>query len=238
MARLARLVVPGLPHLVTQHASPRAGGGRGRVFAGDDDYALYRDLLAEACAEAKVEVWAWCLLPGEARLILVPSNEDGLRRALAVAHRRYAGSLHKRRGKTGQFWRARFNSVVMDDAYLAAALRDLLQAPVKARLVRRPKDWRWSSARAHLDRRDDGLTKRSRLGKRFGSFRDVMAAAPDAAALARIEAALTVGRPVGDDAFMTQLERLTGRRLKPAKRGPKPRRRKRRVKGSSAGSRG
>lgn len=222
MARLARLVVPGLPHLVTQHASPRAGGGRGRVFAGDEDYALYRDLLADACAEAGVEVWAWCLLPGEARLILVPTDEDGLRRALAVAHRRYAGALHKRRGKTGQFWRGRFNSVVMDESYLAVAVRDLLLAPVKARLARRPKDWRWSSARAHLDRRDDGLTKRSRLGRRVGAFRDFLAAPADAAAVARLQAALTVGRPIGDDAFMTHLERLSGRRLKPAKRGPKP----------------
>lgn len=224
MARLARLVVPGLPHLVTQHASPRAGGGRGRVFAGDDDYALYRDLLAESCADAKVEVWAWCLLPGEARLILVPSDEDGLRRALAVAHRRYAGALHKRRGKTGQFWRGRFNSVVIDDTYLEAALHDLLRAPVKLRLARQARNWRWSSARAFLDRRDDGLTKRSRLGKRFGSFREFLAAPADAGAVARLEAALTVGRPVGDDAFMTKLEGLSGRRLKPAKRGPKPRR--------------
>lgn len=224
--------------MVTQHASPRAGGGRARVFATDEDYALYRDLLAEACAEAKVEVWAWCLLPGESRLILVPSDEDGLRRALAVTHRRYAGTLHKRRGKTGHFWRGRFNSVVMDDFYLAAAVRDLLLAPVKARLARRPRDWRWSSARAHLDRRDDGLTKRRRLGKRLGSFKDFLAAPVDATVASRLQAALTVGRPVGDDAFMTQLERMTGRRLKPAMRGPKPRRRKGRVKGSSAGSRG
>jgi len=224
MARLARLVVPGLPHLVTQRASPRADGGRGRVFAGEEDYALYRDLLAESCREAEVEVWAWCLLPGEVQLVLVPSDEDGLRRALAVTHRRYAGILHKRRGREGHFWQGRFGSVVMDEAHLAAAVRDLLLAPVRARLARRAKDWRWSSARAHLADRSDGITLRGRLKHRFAPFRAFLATPADAAARARLQAGLTVGRPVGDEKFLLRLERLTGRTLRPAKRGPKPRR--------------
>ena len=41
MARLARVVVPGLPHHVTQR-----GNGGARTFFGDEDYAFYRDLLA------------------------------------------------------------------------------------------------------------------------------------------------------------------------------------------------
>jgi hypothetical protein len=58
MARLARLVIPGLPHHVTQR-----GNGRARTFFDDEDYELYRDLLAEHCRAAGVEVWAWCLMP-------------------------------------------------------------------------------------------------------------------------------------------------------------------------------
>ena len=56
MARLARVVVPGLPHHVTQR-----GNGRARVFFSDADYALYRDLLAASCKKAGVEIWAWRL---------------------------------------------------------------------------------------------------------------------------------------------------------------------------------
>ena len=78
MARLARVVVPGHPHHVTQR-----GNGRARTFFGDADYALYRDLLAENCRAAEVEVSAWCLMPNHVHLILVPSDPDGLRRALA-----------------------------------------------------------------------------------------------------------------------------------------------------------
>ncbi|HWG04046.1 MAG TPA: hypothetical protein VG271_03440 [Beijerinckiaceae bacterium] len=53
MARLARLVIPGLPHHVSQR-----GNGRARTFFDDADYALYRDLRAEHCRAADVEVWA------------------------------------------------------------------------------------------------------------------------------------------------------------------------------------
>ena len=44
MARLARVVIPGLPHHVTQR-----GNRRSRIFFDDDDYALYRDLLSASC---------------------------------------------------------------------------------------------------------------------------------------------------------------------------------------------
>jgi len=37
------------------------------------------------------------------------------------------------------------------------AARDVALNPVRARLVQRPQDWAWSSLRAHLDGRDDGL---------------------------------------------------------------------------------
>src|SRR6266700_6437211 len=76
MARLPRLVVPGLPHHVTQR-----GNGRAQTFFGDADYALYRDLLAASCRAAQVEIWAWVLMPNHVHLILCPSDADGLRRA-------------------------------------------------------------------------------------------------------------------------------------------------------------
>src|SRR5579872_2408201 len=117
MARLARLVIPGLPHHVTQR-----GNGRARTFFRDADYALYRDLLAAACEAADVAVWAWVLMPNHVHLILVPADADGLRRALAQTHRRYAGHLHRRLRRSGHFWQGRFGAVAMDEAHLRLAL--------------------------------------------------------------------------------------------------------------------
>src|SRR4051794_2638522 len=132
MARLARVVIPGHPHHVTQR-----GNGGARTFFDDGDYALYRDLLAENCRSAGVEVWAWCLMPNHVHLILVPCDPDGLRRALARVHRAYAGIIQARRKRSGHFWQGRFGAVAMDEKHLAAALRYVSLNPVRARLVER-----------------------------------------------------------------------------------------------------
>jgi len=216
MARLARVVVPGLPHHVTQR-----GNGGARTFFTDADYALYRDLLAEHCRAAKVEVWAWCLMPNHVHLILMPSDADGLRRALAAVHRRYAGIIHARRKRTGHFWQGRFGAVVMDEAHLAAALRYVSLNPVRARLVERARDWRWSSARAHLSGKTDGITALAQIRERFPRFADLLDDEPEADLFDRLRAAESIGRPLGDERFLARVERLTRRRLRPGKRGPK-----------------
>jgi putative transposase len=220
MARLARVVVPGIPHHVTQR-----GNGRARTFFGDDDYAFYRDLLAEHCRAAGVAVWAWCLMPNHVHLVLVPSDADGLRRALALVHRRYAGVIHARRKRSGHFWQGRFGAVAMDEDHLAAALRYVSLNPVRGRLVTRAQDWRWSSTRAHLTGKDDGLTARAPIRDRFPRFAELLATEPDlgdAETFARLRAAESIGRPLGSERFLARIERITKRVLAPQRRGPKP----------------
>jgi putative transposase len=218
VSRLARLVVPGLPYHVTQ----RGNGGQ-RVFFSDEDYACYRDLLAEAAQEARVAVWTWCLMPNHVHLILRPDDEDGLRRALARAHRRYAGLVHARQRRTGHFWQGRYGAVAMDEAHLAAAYRYVTLNPVRARLVVHAEDWPWSSARALLGLGEDRLTDLGPARQRFARFADLLEGAEDREATARLRKGETVGRPVGAPAFLARLEARSGRRLAPLKRGPKPR---------------
>ena len=83
MARLARIVVPDVPHHVTQRGNRRLD-----VFFGEDDYAAYVDLVSQACTAAEVACLAWCLMPNHVHLILVPRSADGLRAALGEAHRK------------------------------------------------------------------------------------------------------------------------------------------------------
>jgi putative transposase len=215
MARLACVVMPGHPHHVTQR-----GNGRARTFFDGGDYALYRDLLAAHCRVAAVEVWAWWLMPNHVHLILVPSNPDELRRSLARVHRRYAGVGQAKRKRTGHFWQGRFGAVAMDESHLAAALRYVSLNPVRARLVGRAPDWRWSSARAHG--KDDGVTALRPIRDRFLSFADLLASEPEADLFDALRAAESIGRPLGNDGFLARIERQTGRVLKPGRRGPKP----------------
>jgi REP element-mobilizing transposase RayT len=100
---MARLVIPGLPHHVTQR------GNRGQqTFFNDGDYAAYLELMAEWCREEGVEIWSYCLMPNHVHLIAVPkTTEDGLRRAIGEAHRRYTRRVNSREQWRGYLWQGR-----------------------------------------------------------------------------------------------------------------------------------
>ena len=85
MARLPRLVLPGIPHHITQR-----GNRRELTFFEDGDYALYLDLLADGAKRAGVEVWSYCLMPNHVHIIVVPRDEGGLRRCFRHVHRHYS----------------------------------------------------------------------------------------------------------------------------------------------------
>ncbi|NNG05283.1 MAG: transposase [Inquilinus sp.] len=217
MARLARVVVPGVPHHVTQR------GNRGeKTFFEEADYRAYRALLAESCGKAGVAVWAYCLMPNHVHLILVPGHEDGLRQALGEAHRRYTRLVNDRQGWRGHLWQERFHSFPMDEPHLLAAARYVELNPVRARLAKRPQDWKWSSAKAHRAGRDDGLVTVAPLLERVGDWKAFLKGGPDEAALAAIRGHERTGRPLGAAAFVERLESRLGRALGPRKPGRKP----------------
>ena len=218
MARLARLVLPGLPYHVTQRGNRRAP-----TFFEDSDYLLYRDLLAEAAVRAGSEIWAYCLMPNHVHMIVVPAHEDGLRQTFADAHRRYTAFINTRNRWTGHLWQGRFGAVLMDETHLAAAVRYISSNPVRARLCDRPSDWRWSSVHAHLAGKDDALVRVAPVLERYGDFAAFMGeAAEDEASWRALRQSETTGRPIGTPEWLAALEQQTGRALAPQKRGPKP----------------
>jgi putative transposase len=218
MARIARVVLPGVPHHVTQR-----GNRRQQTFFSEADYQAYVDLLAQACHAHGTRVWAWCLMPNHVHLVLVPASEDGLRASIADAHRRYTRRINFREGWRGHLWQERFHSFPMDESHLLATVRYVELNPVKARLVERPQDWPWSSARARLAQVSDSLTDQAAL---LHWIRDwpTFWATDDDKHTDSIRRHSRTGRPMGASTFIEAAERRLGRTLRPEKRGPKPRR--------------
>ncbi|HFC04181.1 MAG TPA: transposase [Rhizobiales bacterium] len=216
MARLARIVIPGLPHHITQR-----GNRRETVFFSDDDYQAYVSMLAGAVTKAGSEVWAWCLMPNHVHLIVTPSHPDGLRQSVANAHRRYSARINARNKWTGHLWQGRYGSVVMDEPHLLHAIAYISQNPVRAGLVRRAKDWKWSSVNAHLAGKDDALTTVAPVLSRIDDFADFLQQDFDEEAFNTLRRAEIVGRPVGSPEFIKDLEDQTGRQLMPQRPGPK-----------------
>ena len=216
MARLARVVAPGLPHHITQR-----GNRRQDSFFNDDDYRVYLDLMAEWCAHYGVSIWAYCLMPNHVHLIAVPETERALGLAIGEAHRRYTRRVNFREGWRGHLWQGRFASFPMDERHLLAAARYVELNPVRAGITRRPEDYAWSSARAHLAGRDDRLVKAGPLLDMVGDWAAFLAGGlgEDEGSVRRKHE--RSGRPLGGAGFIERLETELGRPLKKGKPGPK-----------------
>ena len=210
MARMARLVVPGHPHHVTQR-----GVRRMEVFVREGDRETYLELLAQGCAKAETQLWAYCLMPNHVHLILVPSTEDGLRAALGETHRRYTRHVNQREDWRGHLWQERFHSFAMDEDHLLACARYVELNPVRAGLVERPEQWPWSSARAHLDGVDDGVTVVEPLLQRVADWRTFLEGGLDGRSLEAFRRHGRGGHPLGSKAYLERLERALGRSVRP-----------------------
>lgn len=229
MARLARIVIPDVPHHVTQR-----GNRRLPVFFCDDDRVEYLTLVAQAAAASKVRCLAWCLMDNHVHLILVPSDEDGLRATLGEAHRRYTRMVNFREGWRGHLFQGRFASYPMDDAHLMAAVRYVENNPVAAGMVSHAQEWRWSSARSHISgvrQPDDPLTDMASLGRYCPNWRAMLEYGAEAGGLddggeavfEMVEARLRTGRPLAAEEWIEEQELVTGIQMQRRRPGPKPR---------------
>jgi putative transposase len=214
---MARVVAVNMPHHITQR-----GNRRQQVFFCDEDYEAYRTLLSESCASAGVKVWAYCLMPNHVHLILAPSTPEGLSDALGTAHRHYTRHINFREGWRGYLWQGRFASFPMDEQYLLACARYVELNPVRARLAKRPQDWKWSSARAHLELCADSLVDARLLSEIVPDWKDFLREAPSGEQLKAIRGGERTGRPLGSQSFIARLERSLKRPLARQKPGPKP----------------
>ena len=217
MARLARIVAPGIAHHITQR-----GNRRMQIFFTDDDYQTYLTRLQADAARRGLAVLAYCLMPNHTHLVGIPASESALGETLRDAHTAYAVYRNHCERCTGHLWQGRFFSCVLDEAHLWAALRYVERNPVRAGLVETAGDYRWSSAAAHCGLRPDPLLT---LPPSFAE------AVPDWAAWLAVEDAATTetlrrlthtGRPLGSPEFLAHLEALLGRPVIPGRRGPKP----------------
>lgn len=144
MPRYCRAFITDHPYHVVQR-----GHDRQPVFATDQDYQTYLDNLAEQRAVQCVKVFAFCLMSNHVHLIM-QAERDGadiskVMRVVAARQTRYTNRLERR---TGTLWEGRFKASLIDSGgYLLTCCRYVDLNPVRAAIVSRPQDYRWSSYR-------------------------------------------------------------------------------------------
>lgn len=214
MSRIARPVFAGLPHHVTQR-----GNRQENVFFSDSDRIAYLTWLGEYCRRHRVDVLAYCLMTNHVHAVLVPASADALERVFRPLHTRYALRVNKKRNWRGHVWQGRFFSSALDEPYLWAAIRYVERNPVRAGLVCRAEDYRWSSAAARCGMRANGLlSSEAHWLDGFPSAADWSAwlAGEDGShQLETLRQNVERGLPCGSDEFVSKLEGLAGRSLRP-----------------------
>jgi putative transposase len=213
MPRVARAVAVGCAHHVTQR-----GNNRQDVFFVDDDRDVYLQILQEQAAKYALEVLGYCLMTNHVHLVAIPHDEDSLAKGVGRTHFRYSQYINRFHKRSGHLWQGRFYSCALDERHQWVAMKYVELNPVRARLCRKAWRYNWSSAAAHTNERaQSSLLNLAWWSEQFSAetWRSELNGPLTAEEVAGIRLRTRTGRPLGSDAFLSKLETLLGRRVRP-----------------------
>ncbi|MDZ7753508.1 MAG: transposase [Gammaproteobacteria bacterium] len=231
MARLPRVCIPGIPLHIIQR-----GNNRQACFASEKDVAAYARWLEEYAAKNTVAIHAWVFMTNHVHLLVTPVSADGVPRLMQTLGRQYVRYFNHANQRTGTLWEGRYKSCVVEtDSYLLVCQRYIELNPVRAGMVATPEDYSWSSYRANALGHPAKLwtphpayqTLGTTVAERADTYRRLFPSELEPAVTKAIRDATNSGMALGNDRFRDEIERLSGRRMIPLKRGPKTRRARR-----------
>ena len=213
MPRLARSVVVGFAHHITQR-----GNNRQDVFFVDDDRLVYLELLKEQADKYALELVGYCLMSNHIHVVAIPHAEDSLAKGIGRTHFRYTQYINRFHKRSGHLWQGRFYSCALDERHFWMAMKYIELNPVRSRMCRKPWRYDWSSAALHVDARSrSDMLNLLRWYDMISAvqWRKELADGLEDFELGRLRLNTHTGRPLGSDSFLSKLERLMGRRVRP-----------------------
>ena len=211
MPRVARVVIAGCPHHVTQR-----GNNRQDVFFVDDDRRVYLEFLREQALRFALSIDAYCLMTNHVHLVATPATASSLAQAVGRTNWLYTQYVNRLHGRSGHLWQNRFFSCALDDARNWQAVIYVESNPVRAGMVRRAWEHPWSSAAAHVGLSTFGLLQtKGWPPTRLAKWKELLAEGLPADQGQAIRNSTLTGRPLGTDNFVSKFETLLGRRLLP-----------------------
>lgn len=213
MARTARIVIPGEPHHITQR-----GNNKQNVFLSNRDRTAYLRFLKEESNRHGLHIVGFCLMSNHIHIIGIPSEAESLQKAIGRTHFRYTQIFNRLHNRSGHLWQNRYFSCAMDETHFMYTLRYVEQNPVRAGLEKRPWDYPWSSAKAHIgETSPSGLLDLSWWKSIQGSVewkQILMEGLPENVPTTLMRNTQT-GRPLGSESFIHQVETKLNRRVRP-----------------------
>jgi putative transposase len=223
MARLPRFFVPGVPLHVIQR-----GNNRETLFRQITDYQVYLDWLKEAAQRHECAIHAYVLMTNHVHLLVTPTHEESLPRTFQSLGRRYVQYFNTTHQRTGTLWEGRYRATLIEsEAYLLTCSRYIELNPVRAEMVRHPRDYRWSSYAYHADGRSNHLLTPHMLYQRLGgtaaarqqAYRALFGHHLSGETLDAIREATNKAWVLGSEKFKDRLAKKLERRVSPLPRG-------------------
>ena len=122
------------------------GNARAEVFHKPPDSDAFLAALAEAAGRIPMRLLGYCLMPNHFHLVVWPRGDGDLGRWMHRAMTAHVGRYRKHHGSSGHVWQGRFKAFpIQEDDHLLTVLRYVERNALRAGLVARAEDWRWSS---------------------------------------------------------------------------------------------
>jgi len=223
MARKARFTPAGLPQHIIQR-----GVDRQLCFGCEADFKAYLYWLKVYSEKHQVSIHAWVLMTNHVHLLCTPSSADGISKMMQSLGRSYVRYFNYHHQRTGTLWEGRFKAcLVHASEYLLNLYRYIELNPVRAKMVKVPADYVWSSYQCNaLGRKSRLLTPHDLYLAldynpivRQALYRSLFANHLEGALLEEIRYATNKGLVLGSDRFVAKLEALFGQRLKEGLKG-------------------
>lgn len=215
MPRTARQIAVGHPHHVTQR-----GNNKQVTFLSPYDYKFYLDLLERYRNTIPISILAYCLMPNHIHFIAIPHEANALGRLCHIVHTLYSQYCNRKQRNTGHFWQGRYFSCVLDEKHLFAAIRYVEKNPVRANLVSETWQWKWSSFASHAFE-EHGSVKLDNDMIQIDSadWDSYINGDENNDFIKSIRQCSSLGKPLGDPAFVQKLESRLNCRFKLTRRG-------------------
>jgi len=206
MPRTARVILEGYPHHITQR-----GNYQQKVFESPKDMEIYLGFVKAYAEEYDLQLLAYCLMPNHVHFIVLPKDKESISKVFNRAHFRYSQYNNKRKKIKGHLWQGRFYSCFIEDSesYLKQAIRYVERNPVRAKMVKKAWDWKWSSAGDHTGK-SAGELRVSKIDKYTGiketQWKKILEEADNKEFVGEIRKVTNSGRALGDPDFIEKME--------------------------------
>jgi len=223
MPRKPRFYMPGVPAHIVQR-----GNCRQAVFFDGNDYQSYLNWLVEGAIKYGCAIHAYVLMTNHIHLIMTPESKDSISKTIQYVGRHYVTYVNATYGKSGTLWEGRHKGCIINsEQYLLSCMRYIELNPVRAGMVKRPIEYRWSSYAANATGKVDKVLKHHELYLALGvrqdtrshNYRELFRQALEPEQVHDIRTTVQTGTPLGNDRFRQQVELTLGCKVGQARRG-------------------